>query len=567
MNLAATDIPATDTGVVLTSFEAIADALVDLGVDRVFGLMGDDTVRLVSALIARGVGYGDARHENAAIAMAVGYASATSRLGVCVLSRGPGTTNGLTAAVNASRGDASVLIITGDEWVTAPANTSQLPDAKALDVRAVAVSCNIPVFTPRTSATIRDALRNAVTAANRRQTALLTLPRDLIEAAVTVSDRFTVAEAVVAELPGRAPAVAAAAEVLAESRRPLIIAGAGAWESGAGPVLEALAERLGGLLATTLRGKDMFAGHPYDLGIVGSFSHSAGRRFIDQADTVLVFGATLNRYTTNGGTSLPEVPLIHVDRERSHIGRYHPADLSITGDARLVAEQLLEVLPTRPDADKPAHVAGTRSLLADFSLADDFESTSSRWTIDPRELIMELDRLLPVDRAVVTDNGNFFGFVPTHIAVPTPDRFKLSSDFAVIGLGFGTALGAAIARPGVATTLFIGDGGLLMSLGELETLARLDVPLLVVVMNDSAYGAERHFLELRGFAGTTAQFPDTDFAGLAETFGIEAATVRSVEELRALGPQLADRQGPLVLDCKVTSSVAAPFLSEQLPGH
>ncbi|HEY1488445.1 MAG TPA: thiamine pyrophosphate-binding protein, partial [Micromonosporaceae bacterium] len=490
--------------------------------------MGDDTVRLVSALIALGLPYADTRHENAAIAMATGYASAAQRLGVCIISRGPGTTNGLTAAVNASRGDSAVLIITGDEWLSEPVNTTQLPDAKALDAKALGASCALPVFTPQSTESLRDTLSDAISCALTGRAVLLTLPRDLLETPVLVTEPLTPRVPTPVADPAAESAIAATVAVLESSRHPLIIAGAGAYAAGAGPVLVELAERIGGALATTLRGKDMFAGHPYNLGIVGSFSHAAGRRLIDQADSILVFGASLNRYTTNGGTSLPAVPLVQIDSDRSHIGRYHRADVAVVGDSRLVAEQLVAALAQRDDTDRPWHTEATRQFLAEFDLADDFVAETSRRTMDPRSLVLELDRLLPRDRAVVTDNGNFFGFVPPHISVPSPDRFKLSSDFAVIGLGLGTALGTAVARPGVPTVLFIGDGGLLMSLGELETLARIDVPLLVIVMNDSAYGAERHFLELRGLSGKVAQFPDTDFGPVAEALGVSAATVRSL---------------------------------------
>lgn len=572
MNVGAPEVTVSEhsaepDGSFVTPFQALAAGLVQVGVEHVFGLMGDDTVRLVSALKALGVPYHDARHENAAVAMAVGYAGAAGRLAVCVISRGPGTTNALTAAVNAVRGQARVLIITGDEWVVQPPNTHQLPDPKALDIAALGASCDIPVFTPRDARSLTDVLRDAVTCALDGRPVFLTLPRDLLEEPVPMPAPSPLRRTV--HVPAGAPpaALAAALAVLSPSRRPLIVAGAGAHYAGARDALVSLAERLGGALATTLRGKDMFAGHPYAVGMLGSFSHSAGRRLIDQADSVTVFGATLNRYTTNGGTSLPAVPIVQVDADRAHIGRYHRADVSLVGDARLVAEQLLAALPERSVDDKPWHTAQTRERLAAFDLREDFEPATTQRAMDPRLLVLELDRLLPPDRVVVTDNGNFFGFVPPHIAVSSPDRFKLSSDFAVIGLGFGTALGAAVARPGEPTVLFIGDGALLMSLGEIETLARLDLPVLVVVMNDSAYGAERHFLELRGLSGRVAQFPDTDFGPVAEALGVAGATVRTLDDLRALAPSLAVLKGPLLLDCKVNSTVVAPFLSEQVPGH
>jgi thiamine pyrophosphate-dependent acetolactate synthase large subunit-like protein len=136
------------------AYESLALLLANAGVNDVFGLMGDDTVRLVSVLVGRGLAYHNARHENAAIAMATGYADATRRLGVCVISRGPGTTNGLTAAVNAQRGDAPVLIITGDLRVRPPDNAVQLPDSKEFDVQRMSLSSGLSAFTVHSPAAL-----------------------------------------------------------------------------------------------------------------------------------------------------------------------------------------------------------------------------------------------------------------------------------------------------------------------------------------------------------------------------------------------------------------------------
>lgn len=543
--------------------EGIAAALVERGVTDAFGLMGDDTCRLVSALVDLGVRYHGARHENSAIAMAAGYSAASGRLGVAVISRGPGATNGLTGAVNASNGDASVLFITGEMAVGRPPNTVRLPDSKAFDAEAMAVSCHLPKYTPSSAAAVWSTTHEAITAASQGRTVWLSIPMDVFQADLAgPSDPWPVTPPGPEPTAGRPESVAAAVALLERHRRILIIAGAGAWYSGARDALVDLADRLGAVLVTTLRGKDMFCGHPFNLGIIGSFSHSAGRRVIEQADCVLVFGASLNRYTTSDGAGLPAAPVIQVDAHRDRIGRFHWADVAIVGDARLVAEQLAQALPARVAAETPLRSDAIRSLLERFDPADDFEPARTQHTLDPRTLLCALDSLLPADRAVVTDNGNFFGFVPTYLSVPSPDRFKLSSDFAVIGLGFGTAVGTVVGRPETVTVLVIGDGGLLMSLGELESLARLDLPLVVVVMNDCAYGAERHFLELRNFSGRTAMSPDADFASLAEVFGIEAHTVRSVADLEAVAPRLQQPSGPVLIDCKVTPTVVAPFLSE-----
>src|SRR4029434_564942 len=152
----------------------------------------------------------------------------------------------------------------------------------------------------------------------------------------------------------------------------LILAGLGAHRAGAKAEIEQLADRTGALLATSARGKDLFRGHPANLGIVGSFSHSAARRMIDQADCVVVFGAGLNLLTMSFGHSLPKVPLIQVDADRRHIARCNPADVAGVGDARLAAQALLEALPPGSNADRPFRSDETLRFLADFDIARDF---------------------------------------------------------------------------------------------------------------------------------------------------------------------------------------------------
>jgi acetolactate synthase-1/2/3 large subunit len=172
-----------------------------------------------------------------------------------------------------------------------------------------------------------------------------------------------------------------------------------------------------------------------------------------------------------------------------------------------------------------------------------------------------LNRLLPEKRSMVYDSGNFLGVVP-YLSVPGPEYWKMTNDFASIGLGFGAALGVAKARPEVPTVLVVGDGAFLMTMGELETVVREDLPLVVVLMNDCAYGAELHFLRMRQLPVAKSVFPDVDFAPIAEAFGYDAHTIRTLDELETLAPMLGNPEGPIFLDCKINADIAAPFMSE-----
>ena len=547
-----------------STYEVLAKDIQSLGIDTVFGLISDDTALFVTALDMIGVQFHGARHENTAITMAEGYASTSGRLGIAVVGRGPATANGMHGAVYANRTGSPVLIIYGDAPVADGHINTLGPDYKEFNSTMVLSAAGLQVFRATSPKGARTALADAVATAQLGNAVALLLPTSVQLEKFEVKDDVAVSPAI-PDPPRCEKAtpqiISTTVELLNKSRRPLIVAGVGVHRAGADQALEKLADRIGALLITSARAKDMFRGNPNNLGIIGSFSHSVARRFIDQTDCVLVFGASLNFWTTSFGTFVPAVPLIQVDSKRVNIGKFSNADVAVVGDARLVAEQLLDALPDRSEEEKPFHSQDVRQSLAKFDPAGEFRPAHTARTIDPRSLGIALDRLLPENRNLVYDAGNFLGIVP-YISVPGPGHFKFTNNFASIGLGFGAALGVAKARPDSTTVLVVGDGGFLMTLGELETVVREDLPLVIIVMNDCAYGAELHFLKIHQVSVATSVFPDVDFAPIAEGFAFEAATIRSLDELERAAPMLENPQGPVLLDCKINAEIAAPFMSE-----
>lgn len=588
----ATIRPASPPRARLPVYEALAHDLRALDAP-VFGLMSDDTMLLASTLDALGVPFHAARHENSAIAMADGWASATGRLGLALIGRGPATANGLHGTISASRTGSKLLLMYGDAPIGIARRNEPGPDGKALNAEAVLSAAGIRTFVARSAAGARETLRLAIAHAQRGEAVALLLPVDVqttdvdgaadpVEALAGDPADSAASPAAAARIATEALAaarrprqtgsaspasIAAAVALLQRSRRPLFVCGAGARSAEAREAIERLADRTGAVLATSLKAKDLFRGHPFHVGVIGSFSHSAGRRLMDQADCIVVFGASFNQRTTSAGAALAAgAPIIHVDRDRSHIGRWGPADVAVVGDAQAVAGQLLEALPERGAADKPFHSRENRLRLAQFEWVHEFRPEHTPRTVDPRALAVELDRLLPPDRNLVFDSGNFVQTLP-YFSTPGPEHLKLPWDFFSVGMAFGTALGFAKARPDATTVLVIGDGGLLMTLGELETAVREDVPLVVIVMNDCAYGAEMHYLRLENMPVAQAMFPDVDYAPVAEAFGFRTATIRTLDQLREAAPLLRSRdEGPVLLDCKINAAICGPYIAEAA-GH
>lgn len=547
------------------AYEALAHDIKAMGVEVVFGLMSDDTAHFVTMLDSVGVRFHGARHENSAVGMAEGYAAASGKLGIAILGRGPATANGLHGATYAQRSGSRVLVIFGDGPTQASPNGFG-PDNKTFNGAAALEAAGYRPFIGTSAHSVRQVLADAV-AATRHGAAVLLLPTDVQQATLDLATTAPVLapETQASPLAPRPVAVQAAAELLAKSRRPLILAGVGAYKAGAREELIALADHLGAALGTTMRGKDLFRGHPLDCGILGSFSNAGGRRLIEQADCIIAFGAGLNQRTSAMGTSFPkDVPLIQVDHRRSNIGRWLHADVAVVADVKLAAKALLEAVPPRAAADKEFHAPAFRDWLERFDLSQDFKPAHTARTVDPRAAALALDRMLPADRNVIYDAGNFLQIVP-YVSVPDPSRIKQAGDFASIGMGFGVAMGCARAHPDRTTVFFVGDGAFLMTLGELETVVRENIPLVIVVMNDCAYGAELHFLKVRQMPVGMSVFPDVDLAPVAEAFGFQTATVRTMEELQALAPMLSRPDGPILVDCKINGAIAAGFLSDGMP--
>lgn len=541
--------------------EAVGRTVHALGGEVVFGLMGSGNLAVTNAIVAAGGRFFSSRHETGALCMADGYARVSGRLGVASVHQGPGLTNAITGLAEAAKSRTPVLLLAADTPAAQLRSNFKI-DQDALVESVGAVSDR--VYGPQTA--VADTARAVRTAIRERRTVVLNLPLDVQAAEVDLTPPPAVPE-LTATVPNDLTEVVAA---VGRAERPAIIAGRGAVLSGAGPVLRALGERLGAVLATSAVANGLFAGDPFDLGISGGFSTPVAQRLLEESDLVIAFGAALNHWTTRHGALIgPDTTVIQVDADLEAIGAHRPVDVGVVGDARATAGVLLETLG---DARGSAYEASRRSIALAAEVAGgrwrDQPYEPSRDWLDPRTLSIALDELLPSERTVVVDSGAFMGYPSMYLRVPDAQGFVFPQAFQCVGLALGNAIGAAIANPDRLTVCAVGDGGLLMSLPDLETLGRLNLDVLVVVYDDAAYGAEVHHFRPMGIPVELAQFPPTDFAALAEAAGCRGVTARSADDLEAVRTWLAepDRR-PLVLDAKVDPDICAEWLEEAFRGH
>jgi thiamine pyrophosphate-dependent acetolactate synthase large subunit-like protein len=342
------------------------------------------------------------------------------------------------------------------------------------------------------------------------------------------------------------------------TKPPVILAGEGAVKSGAKESILSLAEQTNALLATTIQSRGYFSDHPFSVGLVGTLGSNVANEYIADADYLLSIGASLNEHTTDAGRLInDQAKVVHIDNDAASINRYEPVDLGIQGDAKITSELLVAALREEGiDRSGAFWTEQTKQRLSGGFPFGDIEESDRDGRIDPRVLIEALDEQLPEDRLVVTDAGHFATWVVDGIDFGSVNDFIWTLDFTSIGLGLPMGVGAARADSDRVCVAFCGDAGFMMSLQELETATRNDIPLIVVVMNDDSLGAEHRQARKAGLSGEAARISAPDFEDVAASLGADGYTVRDRSDVAAIEDALADgSKKQLVIDCKIDKDV------------
>ncbi|TAP42854.1 thiamine pyrophosphate-binding protein [Arthrobacter sp. S39] len=525
-------------------------------VSDVFGVMGNGNVYFLDAAEKLGLRFSAVRHEGAAIAAADAYYRTSGRLAAGTTTYGPGYTNALTALAEAVQAQIPVVLVTGD----APSSGARPQD---VDQAAIAAGLGAATFTvtrDAAGAITQQAVEYALT---RRTAVVIAIPYDL--AALDAGDEelpAPLAPQVTDDVDGGLGRVA---RLLAGAKRPLILAGRGAHLAGAGPELRELADRLGALTAGTALALNLLKGEGY-LGVAGGFGTDTAAGLMGEADVVLVAGASLSPFTMRFGHLLgPDSTVIQID---AALQPTHPrVDTFVSADVKSAAGRILGMLDDGASAGacSEAWRAEARQRLAEGPAHHPGFDETPDGRLDPRSLATALDAVLPERRTVVQDGGHFVGWAPMYWRIPRPqDLVMVGTAFQAIGLGLASAVGAARAlEDGRTLVLASGDGGFLMGLSDLESLIGAASSAVVVIYNDAAYGAEIHQYGSQGLTEKPMLIPEVDFSGIARALGAESAIIRSLADLSALTNWIdAGAKGTFVADCRITSSVRAPWMSE-----
>jgi thiamine pyrophosphate-dependent acetolactate synthase large subunit-like protein len=544
--------------------ELVGRTLAQLGVGHAFGVVGSGNFVVTNALRAHGVPFLATRHEAGAATAADAYARTSGEVAVVTVHQGCGLTNAITGIAEAAKSRTPLLVLAADVAGSAVRSNFRIEqDALARSVGAVPERVHSAASAPA------DVTRAWRTARNSRRTVVLNLPLDVQAMQASSGTPDSVRD------PGRPAPVRPGdrdlrrlVELLMAAERPVFIGGRGA--RACGPGLSRLAEQIGALLATSAVAKGLFAGDPYDLGISGGFASPLAAELIGDADLLVAWGCSLTMWTTKHGRLIgADTAVVQVDDDEPSLGANQPITLGVHGDVGETVVAVARVLEPEPRLTG-YRTPGLAARIATESRWNDVatEDLSTDSTIDPRLLSRVLDELLPRERVVAVDSGNFMGYPAAYLSVPDPTGFCFTQSFQSIGLGLATAIGAALASPGRLPVLATGDGGLLMAAAELETAVRLRLGLLIIVYDDHAYGAEVHHFGPDGADLETVIFPDSDLAAIARGYGADGVVVRRSGDLTAVEHWLSgDRQRPLLVDAKISSDGGSWWLAEAFQGH
>jgi acetolactate synthase I/II/III large subunit len=528
------------------AYEAIAQSLIAEGVTDFFGLMGDGNMWLWGALCRNPlVKPYNARHESMAVSMADGYSRTTGKLGVAMVTCGPGLTQCGTSLIAAYRGKTPLVLIAGEIEPGAKNRT------QSMDQRRFAEASSARFHTVTSLDNMAEEIAEAFYAARiHRSPVVLNLPMHLQEDELDWDYEYRPS---MEFLPSRVETpspdlLAPVIERLIAAERPVIIAGRGARAANARDELIRLADRVGAVLATSLQGKGYFAGHPWDIGIAGAFASAPSEQLLAEADFVLGVGAELGYYTTEGGLLFPsaEVARIDIRAMPDEIGVI--PGLYVQGDARKSVAAINEVLESRQVRREGFRTPAARAVLD--APPHGFEPPHDG--LDPRALARSLGEALPKGALFTVGAGHFFAWIGMYAPLPEGVEIQYSYGFGAVGQGIGVAIGTGAGNPGRPHIAVEGDGSLMFNIQELETIVRHKMQMVLVVWNDTGYGAEVHKLVAKGFDEKLAQWESPNFVALAKAFGGDGVLLHDVAELPAAISAGLRKGGLYLIDARVS---------------
>jgi acetolactate synthase I/II/III large subunit len=522
-------------------------------VEIVFGICGGYLFWLLHAFDKAGVRTIPSRHEGAAAFMAAAYAQASGRLGV-VFGQGPGATNLMTGVASAYCESTPLLAI-----------ASQAPQANyAGDAHQEATGSNMgidqadafrplvrEVFRcPSSTSALRTLRRALAIAHGERGPVMIEWPANILGEEGTfepVPSHVTRAEPRRVDVEG----VAELAALIAKAARPVLVIGSRATHRGLASDLRALVEQASLPFGVTDFAKGIIPeDHPLCLGVLGPSGHESLHTYLESADLVITLGARLDSKSTMNYTTGMFPNLVQIDEIAAEIGRSLPLKLGILGDIPATTRALADALRSHT-VERPAATWAAEARKKHRTYNDPLALEPANEMTSP-SVIHALRECMPRETLVVGDSGMNLSFLKRFFPVFAPDGFYCFYGFAAMGSGLPVAMGVQIARPDDVVMLVIGDGGLLVHIGELQVMAEYNLPVVIVCLNNASYWQVEAYMQFATGSKYGCPIQEIDAAAIARSFGCEGYTVRSLAELATATKKAVAKRRPTVIDVKVT---------------
>lgn len=522
------------------------------GVEYIFGLPGEENLDLLESLRTSRIKVVITRHEQAAAFMAATYGRLTGKAGVCFSTLGPGATNLVTGVAHAQLIGAPLVAITGqkalrDNWQA----RFQLVDVVGLmrPITKHAESIADPSAIPTV---LRNAFKMAQ--AERPGAVHVELPED-------VADSGTEA-AVQRSVQARRPdpdreATASAADLINAAQHPLLILSAGANRKLVWKELREFVERTGIHVVHTQMGKGVLSDHsPYSLFATGIHKRDYVNCGIDRADVVIAVGYNIVEYPPYIWNSELSKKIIHIDFTEADVDKYYDPAIELVGDISVALRELGAKVRRREDA----LFKDLRAFLLDklaVTCAPAFPPT-------PQEIVCHVREVLADDDIAVLDNGIYKLWFSRLYRTYQPNTFLVDNALATMGAGLPAAIAAKLVRPERQVLAVVGDGGFMMNAQELETAVRLNVPVVVLILNDNAFGFIKWKQRNMGFRDFGLDYGNPDFARFAEAHGAAGFTVKKGDDLGLVLKQAFGLKKVAVIECPIDYTVNYEAFSKDI---
>ena len=526
--------------------EILIDALVEQGVDTIFGYPGGAVLNIYDALYKNSdrIHHILTAHEQGAAHAADGYARSTGRVGVCLATSGPGATNLVTGIATAYMDSIPMVAITGN------VGTSLIGRDSFQEVYIAGITMPITKhnFVVRHVEELADTVREAfrIAQSGRPGPVLIDIPKDVTGAEceflpkgkVEVHETYDISE----------EQLKTVAEMLDKAERPFIYYGGGVELSDAGEALLALMRKAEVPSAHTMMAIGCVPDDdPLSLGMIGMHGTVSADWAVERSDLLLCIGARFSdRVATNTGHFAPGARIIHVDIDAAEINKNIDTTCSVVSDAKTFLEKVL------PYVKKNKHTAWL-TQIAEWRQKLDYRAKDDESVIHPHQLLRTVTEETPEDTIIATDVGQHQLWSAQYNGRRHPRQFLTSGGLGTMGFGYGAAVGAQIAFPGRTVVHITGDGSFHMNLNEICTAVSYKLPIITIIMNNRVLGNVRQWQTMfyGGRYSQTDPHRKTDYVKLADAFGAVGYRATNIAELREALRKAQQSEGPVLIDCQI----------------